>query len=76
VLDELLAKYKSGGGSAFNVARVYAGLGDNARALDWLEIDYRDHTGWLRSLPTDDEWDALRSDPRFVGLLKKMGMRK
>ncbi len=36
-------RYRAGTGSAYNLARIYAGLGDKEKVLEWLERDVRDH---------------------------------
>ena len=53
-------------------ALVYAGLGDNDRALRWLQSAYDERSGWLRDLGVDPRYDGLRSDPRFKSLLGRM----
>jgi hypothetical protein len=54
----------------------YAFAGDDSEALDWLEraVDLR--TPWLPELKNDPTCDAVRSQPRFVALLKKIGLEK
>lgn len=51
---------------------VYAALGENPEALRWLEMasDVRD--GNLVLLKVLPGWDALRSEPRFESLLRRM----
>ena len=59
------------------VAEVYTQLGDKERAFYWLEegYDHREISGaygdlvWLKQ---DHGLDPLRSDPRFVDLLRRM----
>jgi eukaryotic-like serine/threonine-protein kinase len=55
----------------YEVAGVYAQLGDNDRAFDWLDKAYRNRSClyWLR---VDPRFDSIRSDPRFQELLAKM----
>src|SRR6266568_1050034 len=45
-------------------------------ARDWLERAVDERTPWLPELEIDPMWDALRSQPRFAALLKKMGLEK
>ncbi|MEI9977123.1 MAG: hypothetical protein WDO73_36775 [Ignavibacteriota bacterium] len=54
------------------IACVYALLEERDAAFDWMEraVACRDpRILWIRSLPW---WDALRSDPRYAELLRKM----
>ena len=57
----------------FNLAMVYLGLGDRQRALDHLERAYEADSQMMAWLGTDRLFDPLRSEPRFVALLKKLG---
>ena len=62
--------------SPFATAVVYIGLGDTPRALAELEKAY-DARSWMMTwLKLDKIFDPLRSDPRFVALLKKVGPDK
>ncbi len=57
-----------------NIAVVYLGLGERDEALAWLEKAYQDHDVRLSFLKVDPKWELLRSDPRFVRLLKRLGL--
>ena len=45
-------------------------------ALDWLEKAGEAQTRWMSELKCDPLWQNLRSEPRFVALLKKAGLEK
>ena len=61
--------------SPYNVAVIYAGLGDKNQAFAQLEKAYSNRSFYLAVyFPTDERLDALRSDPRFAGLLKRMNL--
>jgi TolB-like protein/predicted Ser/Thr protein kinase len=62
--------------SPLNIAMNYAFAGDDSEALDWLERAVGEHAPWLPELKIDPMWDAVRSQPRFVALLKKIGLEK
>jgi serine/threonine protein kinase/tetratricopeptide (TPR) repeat protein len=55
----------------YEVAGVYAQLGDTDRALKWLDKAYRNRSClyWLRQ---DPRFDSIRSDARFQELLAKI----
>jgi adenylate cyclase len=55
-------------------AYVHLALGENAIALDLLEKAYQERSGCLTDLKVDRDWNPLRSDPRFIELLKKVGL--
>jgi tetratricopeptide (TPR) repeat protein len=70
---EALKKISLGGTvTAFNLALVSLGSGDHARAVGYLEQAYAEDTQWLGWLKNDRTFDPLRSDPRFVALMKKL----
>jgi serine/threonine protein kinase len=61
------------------IAEVYARLGDKDRAFYWLEQGYkhRDRIGAYGSIAfikVSHELDPLRSDPRYVDLLHRVGL--
>lgn len=76
LVQETEARYRQGKGAAYSVARIYAGLGDEAQALAWLERDCEEKSTWTTELLIDYVWDDLREDQRFVALLKKVGLKK
>jgi hypothetical protein len=53
---------------------VYLGLGDKERALDGLDQAYEAGSQWVTWLKVDQMFDPLRSEPRFIALLKKVGL--
>ena len=55
----------------YNLAIVYLGFGDQARALDYLEQAQAADSQWMMYLKLDRIFDPLRSDPRFIALMKK-----
>jgi TolB-like protein/DNA-binding winged helix-turn-helix (wHTH) protein len=56
----------------YEIARVYARLGDAAQAATWLEKAYQQHYCYMVQLKTFRAWDPIRSDPRFQSLLRRM----
>jgi hypothetical protein len=41
-----------------------------------LERAVEERTPWLPELKMDPLWDNVRSDPRFIAVLKKIGLEK
>jgi tetratricopeptide (TPR) repeat protein len=68
------AQRKSGYSSAYNIACLYADLGDKDEAFRWLNIAYQEHDIGVLRLKTDFLLDPLRSDPRFAELVHKVGL--
>ena len=57
-----------------SIALDYAVIGDKDQAFAWLEKAYAEKAGTLQYLKTAHPLDALRSDPRFISLLRRMGL--
>jgi TolB-like protein/Tfp pilus assembly protein PilF len=72
VLDGLLARAKTEYVSAYEIAAVYAGLGDRDRAFEWLDKAYDERSTMLVYFRMDPRIWSLRSDPRFQALLGRM----
>jgi adenylate cyclase len=74
VLSELDARRRERHVRAFFFGLVRVGLGEVDEALDWLEKAYEERDismAWLKQDPT---FDSLRSEPRFIALLRKIGV--
>jgi TolB-like protein/Tfp pilus assembly protein PilF len=75
VIKELLGKYEKGQALGQDLAAVYAGLGEKDHAFAWLEKDFQTRSGllgWIRWAPG---FESLHSDPRFLDLLRRMGLQ-
>lgn len=55
----------------YATALVYAGLGEQDLAIEWLERAYDVRDVHLIFLPVDPKWDPFRANARFVSLLKR-----
>jgi TolB-like protein/DNA-binding winged helix-turn-helix (wHTH) protein/Tfp pilus assembly protein PilF len=60
--------------SPYTVATIYAGLGENDKALESLEKAYSKKSFQILSLKSDFLLDTLRPDPRFQNLLRRMSL--
>jgi len=74
MVSSLLHASKQGYSLPYDIALVYWGLGDTIRTLEWLERAYEERSTFVMFMKTDPKWDGLRSDERFIALLKKMGL--
>jgi TolB-like protein/DNA-binding winged helix-turn-helix (wHTH) protein/Flp pilus assembly protein TadD len=54
------------------VAGVYAGLGQKEQAFEWLEKAYQVRARDLLELKYDPHFANLRSDPRFIELVRRI----
>lgn len=57
----------------FGIALVYAGLGENEQAMNWLEKALQDRVHWLVWIRLDPRWDPLRDEPRFKKIVSRVG---
>jgi eukaryotic-like serine/threonine-protein kinase len=73
VIAELRQRTKRLHVSPYDVAIIYAGLGQKEEALAWLEKAYEGRSWYLCLLLVDPKLDGLHSDPRFQGLLRRIG---
>jgi tetratricopeptide (TPR) repeat protein len=75
VLEELHQLREQRYVSAYWIAVVYAGLGENDQAWEWFERAYEERASFLsHDFKTDPRLDGLRSDPRYQDLQKRMGL--
>jgi len=70
-LATLIAKFEKDG--SYNIAYVYAFRGDADKAFEWLDkaVQYKDPG--LSDIVAEDLFDKIRSDPRWLPLLRKLG---
>jgi adenylate cyclase len=76
--SELMQRYLARGKyqSAQMIANHYAAAGSNAEALQWLERAVEERSAWLPEIKLDPTFDGIRSDRRFIAVLKKIGLEK
>ncbi len=74
VLRQLEELSRQGYVSPYHVAYVYAGLGEQDTAIEWLERAYVERAGAVYGIKGSFLFTALRSHPGFTALLKKMNL--
>jgi serine/threonine-protein kinase len=72
VLDELLKLSTERYVPPYNIALAYNGLGEREKALDYLEKGFGEKDVRMVFLKIEPLWNNLRSEPRFLDLLKRM----
>ena len=75
-LENLRKRSLRGEPAAFSLALVHLGLGDRSRTMDYLEKAHATDSQWMGWLKHDRIFDPLRSEPRFVALLRKLGFEQ
>jgi TolB-like protein len=73
ILAQLTDASKTRYVSGYSFAVIHLGLGEKDQALDWLEKDARERTGFeINFIKVDPYLDPLRGDPRFEALVSKI----
>ena len=73
-VDELQRSSKQTYIDSGYVADIYLILGEKDLALVWLEKGYQQHSPAMCALKTDPTYAPIRSDPRFVDLMRRVGL--
>ena len=58
----------------YNVAALYASIGEKEHALEYLQKAYEEGSFYMSWVMVDPELDGIRSDPRYADLLRRMGL--
>ena len=72
VLAELLKSSTETYVPPYNIALAYNAVGERETALDYLEKAFSERDVRLVFLKVEPQWDQLRSESRFVDLIKRM----
>ncbi len=74
-LDGMIEISKHSYVSSYDIAVIYARMGEKEKTLTWLEKAYDEHDSGLVSLAVDPLFNIVRSDARFTALLKRLRLR-
>ena len=74
MLDELKSRSAHEYVPRSNIAVVYLALAEQDEAFAWLEKAYEEHDALVSFLKIDPKWDPVRSDPRFISILERVGL--
>ena len=72
VLHDLEGRTNQAYVPSYAIALIYAGLGENDRALTWLQKAFDDRSTSIAFLKLDPELTNLHSDPRFDQLSRRV----
>jgi eukaryotic-like serine/threonine-protein kinase len=56
------------------MAVIHIALGEKDQAFAWMQKAYDDRSAWLVYLKVDPLFDGVRTDPRFTGLMGRVGL--
>ena len=76
VLNELNELAKRQYVSAYEVATIYVALGNNEEAFQLLAKAYAEHSFRLVNLNVCPHFKSVRSNPRFQGLVQRVGLSR
>ena len=60
--------------SAWGIAALHASLGDVDEAFRWLETAIEERAAGLVFLRVHPRLDPIRSDPRYLPMVKRLGL--
>ncbi len=76
VLDRLEKLSRERFVGSFTKALIHFGLKADDRMFECLESAFAEKESWLAMLNTLPLWDGARSDPRFIALVRRIGLQK
>jgi len=74
ILSEMDDKSKENPTPPQEKAIVLTGLGEKNEAIKWLEKSYQQHLSTLSPIKVEPLFDDLRSDPRFLDIIRRMNL--
>jgi tetratricopeptide (TPR) repeat protein len=74
ILDRLLLTGEDPAVDSPDFAAVYLALGAREKAFSWLEKGFDVRAAGMVAVSVDSRFTDVRSDPRFVGLVRRMGL--
>jgi Tol biopolymer transport system component/serine/threonine protein kinase/tetratricopeptide (TPR) repeat protein len=75
VVGELLALRRRQFVQSYEIAQIYAMLGDEEKALEWIARAGEEHSFGVAFAAVDPDLEKLRDNPRLQELLKHLGLR-
>jgi TolB-like protein/DNA-binding winged helix-turn-helix (wHTH) protein/Tfp pilus assembly protein PilF len=75
IVDQFLRLSKGTYVDPADIAKIYIALGEKDAAFVWLERAFEQHSPAMNGLKCDRlYYDPIRSDPRFVALMRRVGL--
>ncbi len=75
ILRERAKRFEKGGEAYFHGAAYNAQIGNKDQAFEYLEKSYQRREVWMALLQVDPRLDALRDDPRFDELVRRVELK-
>ncbi len=74
LIEVLKNESQRGYGAPNEIATYYAIMGDRDHTFEWLEKGYAERSGRMEYIKAEDALEPFRSDPRYVDLLRRLGL--
>lgn len=74
LMPELEAHHEENLVGAVGVASLYFYLGEHDKGFEWLERSYSKKDFQLLGIRGDEDLDDIRNDPRYLDLVKRLGL--
>ena len=72
---ERIARFDQGPQAYYAGATYNAMAGDKDKAFEYLEKSLQRHELWMAGIRVDPRLDALRDDPRYDDLVRRIGFK-
>ena len=76
LISEVERDYVKENFSPYQIAGVHFLAGDTDGGFLWLARSYDERDGWIHIMAADYQLDSVRGDPRYLDLLRKVGLGK
>ena len=73
IIHELQERSKKDFVPSFSIATVYLGLGMKEEAIQHIVKSYQEGSYYMIYLKVDPLLDGVRSDPRFIDVMRRVG---
>lgn len=74
VVEQLESQSKVASENAIKRARIYLALGEKETVYELLDEAFHWHESDLMALKADPRWASVREEPRFIDLVKRVGL--
>ena len=74
LIDQLNRRRQKGYVPTAPFVQAYVGLGDYDQAFVWFDRAYEEKSNILQWIKVEPFPDAMRNDPRFADLLRRVGL--
>lgn len=75
ILEQIKKAENVGGNDHFQLARLYAKIGNKNKAFEYLEKTFQRRSHQIAIIRVDPELDLLRGDPRYKALLSRLHLK-